>query len=660
MFYIAVITLVSVLPAERVIRIDVASHNEVYQLARLADLSITDAQKEFVTAIASDEAIEKLRSLGYRVTVLVADARKQAALDLATYYTYAEVCSIVRLLAEQYPHICQPETLGLSAGGRWIPAVKVTNQPRQATGRPRIRLIGAHHGNEKISTEITLSFLQYLCSAYELDPAATRIVNEREVWIIPILNPDGHISNSRYNAAGRDLNRDYGYEWQSYSEPYSQPETRALFSHSETHIPTLEFAYHSTAAYVNYLWDNHPADPPDSAWIISLSRRYADSTYGSTTTRLTPINGYNWYEVHGSCQDCTFGAFGGLAWTIETALPSTRPRIDSICLVNRRALVDFCLLAGYGISGFVYDSVTGQPVFARVEFLSPWRWTTYTNMPAGDFHKMLAPGEYSLRVWSSGYEPRTLTGIVVTGETPVVLNIPLNRKTHQTWLHAQKIVAVRRNDDNHLYNDWVIAALGEPDGNFYHLGSGTSSVIFDVDPYEPVHNHLGHDITVTAVGSYSLAAAEDWRGPWYTLGNATGNASFDLDAVGLGRARYLRITNSASCALDGISYLGQIQTDVRPHESATALPFLNLWPSVAAHSVHLRLQAASTLPLRIRITDATGKTVRQISPDFANPDLRFTWDLSDDHNRPLPTGVYFVSVDGGSQLVTQKLVVARF
>ncbi|MEO0081460.1 MAG: M14 family zinc carboxypeptidase [candidate division WOR-3 bacterium] len=646
------------LPVERTVRIEVPNHDAVYHLNRQVEIGIITAEDNYIIAVADDIAINRLRSLGYRVTVLIEDNARKAAQDLVEYYSYTQVCSIMHSLALAYPGIARLETLGFSVGARPIPAMKVTENPWQDANRPRVRLIGAHHGDEKISTEVALAFLLYLCLNYGSDSIVTRLVNTREFWLVPILNVDGHVANRRTNNNGRDLNRDYGYEWENYSEPFSQPETRAVLSHSFRHVPTLEYEYHSTASYVNYLWDNHPADPPDSGWIITLSRRYADSTYGSSLTRLQPINGYDWYEVHGSCQDFTFGGCGGLAWTIETQQPSTRPKIDSICLANRRALLDMADLAGRGINGRVYDSVTGVPLYARVELTSPPRWPAHTNVGAGDFHKMVAPGTYAVRVCANGYVPKTFFGLVVP-DTGLWLDVPLARPVSEPWLSVQRVLAVKRIDDTHIYKDWVYNSLGEPDGVYYNIGPSTSNVIFGTDQFEPAQNRVGNDITVHATGSYSIAAAEDWKGPWYVLGNASGVASFDLASVNLDSARYLKLTNTGSAALDAITYLGRTRTDISESGPGLYLPRLVLNPNPASARVNIKLEAPIQGRSLIYVTDIAGRTVRLLRSDFSRNQACLTWPLDDESGRLVPDGVYFCRLGTGPSPVLHKLIIAR-
>jgi len=642
-------------PVERVIRIDVPSHDAVYALARQARLSIIDAQERFITAYADDAAIARVRSLGYHVTVLVEDYQKQAAIDLVTYYTYPQVCSILNAVALAYPGITKLETLGMSAGNRPIPGIKVTQDAANEHSRPCMRLIGAHHGNEKISTEICLSFVQYLVDNYATNPQVQALVNDREFWVIPVFNPDGHVANSRYNANGIDLNRDYGYEWDAEggsTAPLSQPETRALHAHSERHEPTLEYAYHSAASYVNYLWDNTPIDPPDSTWIVPLSQRYADSTYGSPTTRLTPINGYDWYEVHGSCQDHTFGAFGGLAWTIETQLPNTRVKIDSICIANRRAILDMSTLAGYGIQGMVYDSLTGQPLFARIDFTSPRRWNECTNLSTGDFHKMLGPATYSLRVTVNGYTPREFDDLVVTDTGVVTLDVPMSRPQNEPLNYAQRIITVRRYDYYHNLPGVGSDALGEPDGRFYTVGSGTSFIVLDVDPTQPVRNRTGNDITVAATGGYTLQASNNWQGPWQSLGAGNGTQSFDLATVGMDSARYLRIADNGSAAIDGVSYVGPPSSIVGEPDLSPLGPRLAVRPNPASSCVSITFTPVAR-GSRLRVIDALGRHVltRTLGP-LNNGTLCL--DL-----HALRAGVYFCRLEGAGGSVSTKLTVQR-
>ena len=647
-------------PTERVIRIEVPNHDAVYVLQHQLDLTVVDAQDRYVIAYADDDHIRRLRELEYRVTVLLNDYRRQTSAELATYATYAEVCSTMNYLAGQHPAIARLETLGLSVQGRVIPIMKVTANPTQEAARPRIRLVGPHHGNEKIATEITLAFLKYLCESYDTSPGIRDVVDNREIWICPIFNVDGHVANSRYNANGIDLNRDWGYEWYGDGgspSPISQVETQAMRQNSERHVFNLEYAYHSAAAYVNYLWDNHPSDPPDSGYIIALSQRYADSTYGSGT-QLDPINGYDWYEVHGSCQDYTFGVYGGIATTIETAQPGNRQAVDNICVANRRALLDMIRLAGWGIQGLVYDSATAAPLFARIEFAAPYRWTTYAQPQVGDFHKMVPAGTYTVKVSANGYVSKTITGVAVPDTGSTLLDVPLVPAAPETPNYVQKVVTVERIDDSHVYRDWTIRSLGEPDGVYYSVGPSPSNVVFDVDPYQPVRNLQGNDITVLASGAYSFAAANNWTGPWFSLGAGNGTTSFDLASVSLDSARYLKLTSTGTPVLDAISYVGGRMSQIADEPQPAHLLQLSVTPIPASRQVRIALSDPLPGPAaRLKITDVAGRVVRVWN--VADGTRLVSWDLRDDLGCDIRTGIYFCLLETPGVSQTRKLIVRR-
>lgn len=284
---------------------------------------------------------------------------------------------------------------------------------------------------------------------------------------------------------------------------------------------------HSNASYVNYLWDHQPHDPPDSGLLTIISQRYADSTYGSSTTRLTKINGYDWYEVRGSAQDALFGIWGGIATTIETQQPSAQGRIDSICVANRRALLDMITLAGNGIEGTVTDSLTNQTLLALIQFINPLRWSVYNDKEIGDFHKMVAPGTYTLKISAQGYKSKIIEDVVVPAQGSVNVDVPLS-PSDSVDNYIQNLVWVRR-DNSQAYVTSTFAALGEPDGIPYSLGVG-GTIVLEATP--PIKNLLGNDFTVieadTIAESFTAYASNTWDGSWYLCGSGLGTTSFDL------------------------------------------------------------------------------------------------------------------------------------
>jgi hypothetical protein len=542
-FLLLIISAFAALPT-RLIKVKISNHSEVYKFSRY---TITDAGKDFVTILATDSDIEKIRSQGYSVETLIEDyyAYKRNIHARGFYHTYAQTYAVLDSFARNYPTICHLDTIGFSVQGRAIWAMKVKNSPTVEEYKPEIRLAGNIHGDEQIGTEITLYFLRYLLTNYASNSWVQNLVNNREIWIIPILNPDGHVADVRENANGIDLNRDYGYMWSgegSSPGPSSQIENQAMMQHALDNNITIEYNYHSNASYVNYLWDHHFADPPDSQYIITISQVYADSS------GLTPINGYDWYQVTGSLQDYTFGTGGGIATTIETDEPAGSSAIDQICYNNRDALLDICNRADWGIYGVVRDSTTNNPLYVRVEIVSPERVCVYTDPTVGDFHKMMQSGTYSIRLSANGYQPKTVNNIVV----PATGNINLGSillVPNTGWRYAFRVILARYSSHAEESNKTQPRySLGAVDNVFFSLGQSGYIVL---DMGTPITNNSGNDFTVyegndgTNEG-YVVYASNSWTGPWSSCGSDTGTGSFDLSAAGLSQARYIRIVDDGN------------------------------------------------------------------------------------------------------------------
>jgi hypothetical protein len=648
---------------ESIVRIEIQSHDVVYQLQDRFHLSIIDAQNYYVDAYVDAQMIKTLTNAGYKVIILVDDYQKEPAELLPLINTYTQVCSTMYAININYPSITKLETLGYSAGNRLILGMKVTDNPLIEEPEPEIRLVGTHHGDEKISTEITLSFLKYLVENYANSQQVATLVDNREIWVIPILNPDGHVANIRSNGAGVDINRDYGYMWSgegSSTAPWSQPEPRAIQKHSQNNNISIEYEYHSTASYVNYVWDHMPIDPPDSNYVIQISQEYADSTYGSPTTRLYKINGYDWYYVRGSAQEAAFGIWGNIGTTIETQNPTTQAKVDSICIANRRALMSMITRTGWGISGMVRDSITSQPLFAMIKFTNPKRWIVYTDKQVGDFHKMVSAGTYTFRVEAQGYQPKTFTvDVPINGVT----NVDVDLVPDSTSLYyIQKLIWVRRDRPDMVYRTVTMDGLGIPDSISYSLGPA-GQIVLEADP--PIKNITGVDFTVYEGDAtpefYTVSLSNDWRGSFYSYGSCSGTTNFDLSTVSMDSARYIKIVNSGGGStsdpysgfdLDGISYRQMQSSIVDENRQMLSANFLSLtiWPNPAKNyfAVHLPL---TTNRSQIKIFDVSGKLIK-VEESKGLKEQKISLD-------GVKNGVYFINITNNKSVITKRLIVIK-
>jgi protein MpaA len=107
--------------------------------------------------------------------------------------------------------------IGHSAGGRPIDVVHI------AGPGPRVLVVGCIHGNEPAGIAVVR--------------ALEHVHARADLWLVPVLNPDGLAAGTRQNAHGVDLNRNFGSGWQHFGRPgstyysgphaFSEPETRA-------------------------------------------------------------------------------------------------------------------------------------------------------------------------------------------------------------------------------------------------------------------------------------------------------------------------------------------------------------------------------------------------------------------------------------------------
>lgn len=209
----------------------------------------TALQRTGVTVDATDDhgvvvsgradQIKKLRSLGYDVTPLGAVPDRSAGEDDvrlydfpsgdSRYHNYAEMTSEINSIVSANPSIASQRVIGTSYQGRNIVAIKISDNVGTDEAEPEVLFTHHQHAREHLTVEMALYLLRELTSDYGSDSRVTGLVNNREIWIVPDLNPDGgeydiatgsyrswrknRQPNSGSSAVGTDLNRNWAYRW---------------------------------------------------------------------------------------------------------------------------------------------------------------------------------------------------------------------------------------------------------------------------------------------------------------------------------------------------------------------------------------------------------------------------------------------------------------
>ncbi len=152
-------------------------------------------------------------------------------MNFTSYHSYEELSDILADVSKKYSNIACLYSIGKTYEGRDVWALKISDNPAEhEPDETEVLYIGMHHAREWITHEIPLYFINYIVNNYGIDPWTTYIVNNRQLWIVPMLNPDGFVydGNGDYNnrnnwrknrepnwdgSFGTDLNRNYGWHW---------------------------------------------------------------------------------------------------------------------------------------------------------------------------------------------------------------------------------------------------------------------------------------------------------------------------------------------------------------------------------------------------------------------------------------------------------------
>src|SRR6266542_530008 len=78
-----------------------------------------------------------------------------------------------------------------------------------SAAEPDVKYIGNMHGNEPLSMQMCMGFIDDLLMRYATDSGVQNLVNNNEIWVLPSMNPDGLAAGTRANANGYDLNRSF-------------------------------------------------------------------------------------------------------------------------------------------------------------------------------------------------------------------------------------------------------------------------------------------------------------------------------------------------------------------------------------------------------------------------------------------------------------------
>jgi len=520
-----------------VVTVDIASREDIHRLNELGMdiMTVRDGVAE-IAAIPSE--IDALWANGFRPAVLlprmidaVASLSRE---DRGEYHSHSELTTDMAAWASAYPSITHLESIGTSYQGREIWAMKISDNPSTEEFEAEVCWIGCHHGDETISVEVCYYMIEYLLENYGTDPQVTWLVNEREFWIIPMLNPDGHTSGSRYNGQGIDLNRNYLCpDGSNAGTAFSAVESSLLRDWYVGKNPVTSLTFHSGAVYVNYLWDYTYNPTPDEPMIITISDEYG------ALSGLPVTNGADWYVADGTCQDWCYDQRGEIDTTIELSVTKDPPAssIDGTVDDNIPAMLYQARMSGRGIRGLVTDGDTGEPLAATISIPEIGK-DVYTDPDVGDYHRMLETGTYTVVCSVPGFPTQTEYNVSASLDTFAVVNFTFesDRGTisgHVTDLSSDPIAATVE-VVGFPYSD-----TADPSTGYYEIANvpvGTHAVRASMSGYSS-ELVTGLSVTTGAITTQDFqleqamffddieSGLSDWTGSWGQTSSASHSPS---------------------------------------------------------------------------------------------------------------------------------------
>ncbi len=428
-----------------------------------------------VTTLANAEELAMMRAEGLAATVLMESDDPLALIRRglygptskpdASYHTHDQIVAKAAALAVAHPDRLKRFQIGATQQFRQpIYAYRLSNRAQLPQDRPAVMLNAAHHADELVGTEIVVALMEKLVRDYGTDPEITHWMDTLEIWLVPVLNVDGHdIVTSghepRWRKNVRDVNRDgitgvypegvdpnrgYDFNWAAGGSgdpdgvsyrgeyPFSEGENRAMRRLTELRQFVASISYHSQGEVLFYPWTWGGRAAPDDAVIKGLVTAVA--------ARIPKMDGSGTYDIapggpSSQSYPWLYGRKGVIDFIVEVGKgshvfpPELVPGLIAANLEGVRALM--ARLAGPGLAVQVKDAVTGAPLAAQVWLPQIENETIDRRRSDADFGRLwrlVEPGRHLLIVSRDGYATQRFDNVEVGANGWTELAVALVRE----------------------------------------------------------------------------------------------------------------------------------------------------------------------------------------------------------------------------------------
>ena len=327
--------------------------------------AIVEADHGSVVVSASPSDARRLRQLRYRVHRRPAHKHAKARPGRlrgraasfppadSGYHTYAEMAAETLAIAQSHPSIVSRFSLGRSYEGRDVWALKVSDNVAADEAEPEALFTASQHAREHLTVEMALYLLNELANGYGTDPEITSLVDSREIWIVPSVNPDGaefDVASGSYalwrknrqpnagsTAIGTDLNRNWDFQWgccggssaipssETFRGPaaFSAPETQLVRDFVDSRVVGGEqqiataIDFHTYSELVLWPYGYTTADTTPTLLADERNTFAALGRSMAATNGYTPEQASDLYIADGTIDDWLWGRHRIFSYTFE-------------------------------------------------------------------------------------------------------------------------------------------------------------------------------------------------------------------------------------------------------------------------------------------------------------------------------------------------------
>jgi hypothetical protein len=310
--------------------------------------------------VADPAQLAKMELRGWHGTVLRAPsapaASRLGAQTIVTTQIYRDYDDPVRgirafidSMAKNNP-LVSVDTIGVSYQGRPMLAVKIGPKD-DSPQRPNVLFMATYHAREWAATEMALRLIKYLAVAPGTNPRVDSLVQARDIWILPVANPDGYEytftgdrlwrktrSPQAGGAFGVDMNRNHRQNWglddvgsspdptsdiYRGPSPASEIETRNIEAFHVAHPPVVSISYHTYSGLLLFspsaVYGQLSADLPVYRTLAGTNQRSAvrDNLAGSARSFYSPNTSWTLYTTNGEYNDWASAKYATLSFTPE-------------------------------------------------------------------------------------------------------------------------------------------------------------------------------------------------------------------------------------------------------------------------------------------------------------------------------------------------------